>query len=685
MSPRANLAVRLAFGLAGWGAFGAPDARAQSAPPPAAATPAVSLSPADLPAAPSYQDRLIEGGALAPDMSAGEGTTSDDSQGLARSLEVDGVFSVLSSTESGSSSSVVENGVIIKSQWESAAYGAWSLDGSARTGGSNLGSSVEGQGGVITLRQRGMPFDGGWQADNTLGDTNTPDVGLAKLQPRFFLPTAPMQGLTTEWRGPEGLQIVAGGGVPGLYDGIEVPDFRTLAGSTATAGLQWSPDAHWTLGGQLIEAHDVNLAVGPIVDADSRMSSGSGLLSAAWQGEGRRLQMNLMDDAITGEPNALGAWIDGTLTQGRFVHNAGLFRLDPNMTWGNQLITNDAEGGYYRFGYQSRQWLSDLGIDEVHSVSGQSANMTFLTGDTRYQIFRDWGVGAVANLAHNSGGNAWSLESYLDHPNRFGTGRVQADYATTAEGRDLTLTLDQGWSSSSALKISTSAYVERISGAMFDGSEQDSTLVGLGAYGGGELTARLGAQGNVRWAHAVSGQAAPGISANVSLTYQVSSHWELLLTYYESRTGSWTPLTVTSPLSPPVPTAVPAIDERGIFLTLRYQRAAGLHFAPLGGAPGAGSGALTGTVYLDANANGQLDAGESGAANLTVVLDGRFSTQTDAAGRFSFPVVAAGHHVLTVSSDNLPLPWVLTQGGRTEIEVGTRAHTDVAIAAERPR
>ncbi len=190
--------------------------------------------------APAYQDRYIGGGSLTPDISMADDATSD-TEGLAHSLELDGVLSVLSSHGGGSDSSVTENGFMAKAQWETAAYGAWSLDASARTGGSNQGPSEQGQGGVVTLRQRGMPFDGDWQADNALGDVNSPDINLARLQPRFYLPTAPLQGITTEWRGPSGLQVVAGGGVPGLYDGIVVPNFRTLDGSTATAGAEWSP------------------------------------------------------------------------------------------------------------------------------------------------------------------------------------------------------------------------------------------------------------------------------------------------------------------------------------------------------------------------------------------------------------------------------------------------------------
>jgi hypothetical protein len=128
---------------------------------------------------------------------------------------------------------------------------------------------------------------------------------------------------------------------------------------------------------------------------------------------------------------------------------------------------------------------------------------------------------------------------------------------------------------------------------------------------------------------------------------------------------------------------VPAAGVRGVFLTVRYQESRGSHFAPLGGTPGAGSGHLGGVVYLDANANGRYDAGETGAANVVVILDGRFSVHTDANGHFEFPLVAAGHHVLTVQADNLPLPWSLNNAGRTDVDVSTRANTEISIGAQR--
>jgi len=58
--------------------------------------------------------------------------------------------------------------------------------------------------------------------------------------------------------------------------------------------------------------------------------------------------------------------------------------------------------------------------------------------------------------------------------------------------------------------------------------------------GGGELTARLGFDANVRWGVAISGPGAPAVMANVALTWRVARDWLVLASYYEYRIGSWT-------------------------------------------------------------------------------------------------------------------------------------------------
>lgn len=105
----------------------------------------------------------------------------------------------------------------------------------------------------------------------------------------------------------------------------------------------------------------------------------------------------------------------------------------------------------------------------------------------------------------------------------------------------------------------------------------------------------------------------------------------------------------------------------------------------LGGLPGSGAGDVSGYVFFDANDDGRRDANETGAANVTVLLDGRFTSRTDAQGRFEFSLVAAGAHTITVVPDNLPLPWVVSGEGRREISVGTRETTTIDIAASKLR
>ena len=241
----------------------------------------------------------------------------------------------------------------------------------------------------------------------------------------------------------------------------------------------------------------------------------------------------------------------------------------------------------------------------------------------------------------------------------------------------------QNWNLLTGARLATTLGVDKIHTTGAFGLVDDSTIARVAFYGGADVTARLSLDGNIQWAQAVQGHAAPSTSANVSLTWRVTRSWSALASFYESRVGSWTQLVITSPLTPPVPTALPSAGSSGFFLTIRYQDTRGSHFAPLGGVPGSGSGRLTGVIYLDANENGRFDAGETGAANVTVILDGRFSTRTDSNGRFDFPAVAAGHHVITVQTDNLPLPWTLINQGRSEVEVGTRDRVDVNIGALR--
>ena len=636
---------------------------------------------------PAYQDRYIAEGALAPDISEGEYVSSPS--GLARSLRLDGVMSYIQPQGANVPAATREDGFVLDAQWDSASYGAFSADGGVRLGSSDRPGIDQDGRSSFSLHQRGMPFDDGWLADNALGDINAPLIDLARLQPRFILSPGPMAGFDTLWRGPSGLELVAGGGEPGIFDGIKIPLFDTLGGSTGTLGAQWSPSSQWSLGGELAAARDTPLYFQPALQGlpasagSERLNSTTGYLSAAWQDVSSRAQWNLVDGTLDGNGNAAGTWLDAAHTSGAFTQSYGAYYIQPNLAWGNQLMSSNAEGGYYRIDYQSRRWLWDFDLEQIDTVSGPKTDVTFLSADTRYQLSRDLGAGGVVNLRHGQGDNGYAVQGYLDQVNTLGTGRGELDYAGDTQLKDYTATLQQTWKMPAGRRLATSLSVDRITSGANATLQQNATIARVDLYGGGDLTARLSANAVVQWAQVVQGSAGTSRAADVSLVYQLSRSWSVLADYYENRVGAWTQLLITSPLTPPTATAIPSAGERGVFLTVRFQAARGGHFVPLGGGPGAGSGRLSGVVYLDANDNGRYDAGEAGAPNITVVLDGRYSVRTDASGRFDFPAVAAGHHVLTVQSDNLPLPWQLMNSGRTEVQVTTRGSTEVDVGAQR--
>ena len=79
-------------------------------------------------------------------------------------------------------------------------------------------------------------------------------------------------------------------------------------------------------------------------------------------------------------------------------------------------------------------------------------------------------------------------------------------------------------------------------------------------------------------------------------------------------------------------------------------------------------------------------AAELPAANVTVVLDGRFAVRTDSLGNYAFPDVAVGRHTISVVADNLPLPWSFEEADAARtVEVEVRRSVRVDIGARRPQ
>ncbi len=662
MKWRPATALVLAAGLLAW-----PLAAAQPPPPAGNGTP----SPA-----PAYEDRLIEGGALAPD-SAADGGASYNADGWPRFWRIEGVTSYFD--QQGQITR--ENGARFSAFLDTPQYGALSIDATARARPGSF---------IATIVQRDLAFDGNWRANNSLGVVTTLGIDLTRSQYRFYLPTFPALGATTEWIHDGDVQLQASAGEPGNFDGFRLSGFQSLHGSLATAGAQWAFAPRWQAGIQLVEAHGVD---SPYAVNGGTIDSRAAFASLAWSGATTRLQANVLASDATSlgqSVRANGVWFDGMTVWDRAIHHYGIFRLEPGLAWGYLPINNDVEGAYYRIAYQSLRWQMDGGVDRVYSVSGRGNDGTFLTLNGRYQLNARMGVGGNGSYLSSSGRNASSASVYGDLNWSQGSSRLQFGAASNnnvPSNRAEQITLDHTWNMPVGSRLSTSLTATRDatgSASLGDLTLPGSTIrrLGIGVLGGGDITNNLSVDANLQYNVFSRGGTASGVYGNVNLNWRLSAQWSIAGTFYDNRDDTSKLFMVDSPIA--VINALPTQRSRALFLSLRYEERAGSLSVPIGGRPGSAAGGIVGTLYLDLNDNGQRDAGEPGASNVTILLNGRFSTRTDESGRFEFPFVAVGSHTISVVPDNLPLPWSLGDT-KYEVRVGARSTESLEIGARRVR
>jgi hypothetical protein len=628
--------------------------------------------PAPVDPQPAYQDQLIDGGNLVADVSFGDPQLVN-TDGWSRLFRAEGITSHVARDGVDQN----EHGLRLAGMLDTLNYGAITLDANLRTSDGYAYGPDSGY--TVSLYQIGMPMNGRWLVNNAIGVTSTPAVDLARNQQRFWVPSTLHDGMAVEWRKADALQLHASYGSPGLLNGIHVPTFEDLGGEQMSAGVQWKGGGSWSAALQAVDANDVKLGLGPLSSADSR--SGLGVFGAVrWDESDLGAQLNLVRSSPDELDAGTGAWLDAVIRRGRVRHTFGAFRFDPDLYWGHQPLASDYQGGYYRAAFGSRRWTLDGGFDYLTPVEGDGDATVFGTGYARYRISSRLGVGGGGNV-RTGDSSAWSIFGFVDQENSYGIGRAQADYATDELRDRAQLTLSQTWDTPAGTRLGSSLIVGSDRCA-----DETSTTVGIAVNGGGDLRSNLTVDLNARWDSVSGSERTDNILATAALTWRFARGWSLGANYYVSRNSWRVPLGITSPIDD-----LPLFDERraddqGYYLSLRYEWQAGSRAAPLGGGgPGVGSGSVHGFLFLDENDNGIMDAGERGAPNVMVLLNGRFPARTDAEGRFEFPSVAAGNHELRVVPDNIPLPWTVADDGRTPIEVSVRTRTFVTLAARRQR
>lgn len=661
---RLALAVAIAAGLT------MRLANAQQAPQPAVEQAGVTQG---------YVDRIIAPQQLQPLPPDEDEEASSD--GLPRSFR----FEAIAGRSEYGDDRFDEAGIAAGGLWQTEAWGAFSLDAtlfdSDRRRFDGIGNPDGGLGGAATLWQRDFYLDSGWRLNNGLGVLNTPAPSLLRNQYRFYLPTVSFAGASSEWnQDAAGLQLQGAFGRAGLYTGSRLVGFEAADGEVGSLSAQWQWAPGWTGATSFLatQGRIVPDDLGePVFEPGDTQALYAG---TAWQGERDRAQLNLLaSDSDLGD--ATGGWLDVASSRGRYLHNYGAFRLGENLAWGAQPINNDVQGAYYRIAYQYARWIWNAGIDSLNSLSGDGFDGLYATSFVRYQASSTLGYGASLNL-RDTPDTSHSLQAFADKTTAWGQTRVQFDQAGTGGRTDSwQASVDQAFPLQQGSRLSASLSYGEL---RYDEEAEATATTTLALYGARDLSDRLSIDGSARWTHGDGGEAFRGTDINLGLNWRIAPRWTLTGSYYQSQGSRRSPFVLD-----PLITGTPFISlprNRSVFLTLRYERSAGRPQAVLGGAPGGPTGAIAGSLFLDDNGDGVRNAAELPAANVTVVLDGRFALRTDSLGNFEFPRVATGSHTLTVIPDNLPLPWFVDDAAaRRSVQVQVRQATRVDIGARRQR
>jgi hypothetical protein len=698
-----------------------------SGPPAHAAAPAPASSPSAAPGAPAdntgikdsgsgkgasaeggkdserYVDRVIDGSVAAQPVDVEEEELAAfDTSGWPRHLRID----ARRTRESGTFGGRVDlSSILLFYAIDTPNLGSLTFEADSERDASpraplRLGGTVGvGQplGQSFTARQRGLPWSDGVKVDNSAGNIGLPLPILSRSASRVAMPMARVAGAGTHWHvEPQGLRISAATGAPLQYEGSFASRVLRMPGEVSQGGIQvdrYTDPARplaggWSAAAQVGQARGV-APFGAYAAAwreaslptiDSRVDARSVWLGLAAQQPYRHWQVQALetriDSALSGATRlARGAWADTGTRDGRLRFSAGGYALERGLTWAGLPMANNLLGAYVRGTSQSRQWLFDSGVDVLRPLDGSGRTGYYATGSARGRVSGDLHWGAAASVRDYSG-RGYTVGTDIQWRHLLGQTDLRMEWVDEALQRVERVSMMHAWVLDSDWNITTNITPGLLSRP---GEGKKSTLAGSVSFDA-RLFSNASLRGTVGFEHIDQRRRN---NVNLALSWPFARGWFVDAGVLHDRGRSAQPTSLDPLAAPNVLAPVPERSS-GYSIALRYEARAGTSIAPIGGRPQDGAGSVEGVIYLDLNRNGQMDAGERGAADVSVAINSMHITKTDASGRFEFPWVSAGRFSIAVLDETLPLPWTSPDGGTQTIDVARRETTRLNIGVVKP-
>jgi hypothetical protein len=525
------------------------------------------------------------------------------------------------------------------------------------------------------LAQRDFALTGQWLMTNEVGHLRARVPELLSQGYRIRLPEPLLQGLSSETRTAD-TTVRVGGGTLGTYEGRTFPVFSTAysSGSAAGASANTRINANWQGSAQFWQMNDADTFTGV-----RSFSSTAG--SVRYTGAD---QTSTQANVLWNSDGALGLWLDGAKRVGAWLNNAGLYRMDRDLTWidRNNPVLNDIEGIYWRGNTRSFRTSYSVGAD--WSRTNITDDATLPTRTTSYGFGN---VGYLVDPTLNVSGFLLLGQDSVDGPGvetrdtnvtvrgsgskRFAIGTSSFTLGVNNRSGDGAYTRteanwDHYWNpigNFSTVRAGI-AYVEQTNSSS---DFAETQLRGGLSWTWNRVTAGANAYLGYQTGDAVDSSRTTSLMA--SLGWQLADAWRVGADF----TYNHNALQVTNGTES-------RVSDRQVLVSVRYDAAWGRPESTLGVTTGQqGRGTVRGILFYDKNGNNLRDPDERGVPNVTIYLDRGFSVETNANGEFSFDPVASGQHEISVNVANIPLPWVVDEQRRIWADVRLRETAVIEI------
>ncbi|RYF79182.1 MAG: hypothetical protein EOO29_17990 [Comamonadaceae bacterium] len=565
----------------------------------------------------------------------------------------------------------------------------------------------------FTLRNLAFPVRNGLYADSAIGDISSEITDGLSRNYRLSLGTSTVRGASTRIYSSD-LDVRAGLGERGYLAGGPYPGFEKSQGTLGWLGFTRRLNDQWFVAGQVDRATRI-----PAYYYSLSNPNGTGSRDVtSWAtslGYGNEILKDgdfkvrgtvvgsQTSSTTPGVPTgqARGVFVEGSVRNGLYRHEAGIYLADPNLYFGDYALATGTRGAYWRVDRHASRMNWGLGLDYEHADpiaayntvgttrSGVSGNVHYLLD--RHNAFglsanfyrtQYAGAGSLASLngdARSLYANAFYQTRFFDWPrSRFSLTLRRNEQivlgSDTATGQEIQW--EQDWIGGryevrQTELTTTLGYAHDESG----GTRRNYPTAGVQLRYWFDST--LNVTANLRYTSQSGGlYTSQGLSGALTAEKDLGRGWRvgLAASINQARaaalqTSLYGPQSFRS-------------NDKTAHIYVRWEGSAGKAYAPVGmrgiGA-GAGGGSVVGRVFFDDNRDGSQQVGEGTVANVEVLLDGRYRTRTDRDGRFEFPLVTTGRHQLTLTLETVPLPWGAALDGGVSVDVPLRGQANAEI------